>query len=700
MKKYINVPNADLAKAFLDLGVMKEDKDGRLFAVGSIKFSALPVGSAIQDADIAPWVQSGVNVKQSASAILNYVVANLDSVVTMQYAYDNSVLAGTPFVVLSTGSTPQYVSTTTPVALNPPMTTVQRDAISIPLNSATVYDVTTSRISCQTGPAVLPNWEDVAWLSDVQAIDTQQKIYDNSPTGNVNLSTGKHQGYTATDAAFYLPSMTSAQFDAMPSPPNGLIAWANDLDRFRLNKSTPGAPVYDTLAYLSDIASITTDGAIGEAYFTDNATETVISVADTPVIINGTFLSGSNNTNFSQANGRLTNTGSEAFVVRVGITMAAYFASGATGLINVFVYVNGSEKANLKQQYSIDGVSSTPKPLPLMGYFLLNPGDYIEPFVSNVSGTDNIIVKSINFNANTIGGAGDAGALTWNQTIVNGDGTATATAGKFISVESNDTLIPAEFGFNYTSVPIADDIIGKLTGKASGIVYSQIITTADSSTPTTDSIISFLGYSASSQRTYMEYSGSNDTLAVSSALTILGDQNAGVNGTLGTVTDPELIFPAGVYTNIWNTLDGTNVIVPNSLAIGQSVEINITGIISADFPFPNADAGSHLRLTVGSLPAFITNSIYSTNFSDGAKLPWNLAINITRLSSGDIAISAAGYYTNSLSVAFPIVFVISADVYAYNSGLSYPLTLEFLNGNSVNNVFSFIARNLKIIQYT
>ena len=439
---------------------------------------------------ISPTNLADPTYKYTWQEVINFVQANLT--LTMQDIYNNSVTAGIPFVNLALGNPPQYVSTQTAVALNPPMTSTQRDALVLPLNSSTVYATDLNRICCQVGPAALPVWKSIAWQDDI-------------------------------------PDVTVA---------------------------------------------------IGEAYFTDNLTVTTI-VDPTPVFIAGTFNSGANNVNFSESNGRLTNTSSVGITVQVSCSMTAYFDAGGTGLINAYIYKNGSAAGNLITQGSIDGVSSTPKPLVLTGTAYLDPGEYLEPFIGDPTGTYDIIVQSINFNAVTVNGAA--------------------------STQSNQFL--------------------------------------------------------------------------------------------GTSVEPEITFPATVYTDLVISYSGTNVIVPESLAIGQTVELSITGIVSADFPLPNADGGSYFRLTIGSLTPFTTDAIYSTDFSNGAKLPWSLVINITRLSSGDISISAAGYYTNSLSVVLPIVFVIPADVYAYNSALSYPLTLEFLNGNSVGNVFSFIARNFKIVQY-
>ena len=86
-----------------------------------------------------------------------------------------------------------------------------------------------------------------------------------------------------------LPSMTAAQFDAIPNPPNALMAWASDSDRIRVQKSAPGAPVYDEVAYLTDIAAGVNDAVYGETHFQGNAVETVIAGVGVPLLIAGGY---------------------------------------------------------------------------------------------------------------------------------------------------------------------------------------------------------------------------------------------------------------------------------------------------------------------------------------------------------------------------------------------------------------------------
>ena len=522
-------------------------------------------------------------------------------------------------------------------------------------------------------------------------LPTMQEVYDNSSTGNVDLSAGKHQGYSGTDAGFYLPSMTSAQFDAIINPPNGLMGWANDIDRITLNKGTPGAPVYESVAYLSDIDAITTDGAIGEAYFTDNITETVISAPNTPVLINGTFISGSNNTNFSQSNGRLTNTGTKAFVVEVSVSMSAYFAGGATGLINVYVYKGGSSEPNLIQQYSIDGVSSTPKPLPITGTVLLNPSEYIEPFVANVDGTDNIIVKSINFNAITIGGAGDAGNLTWEQTYTNGDGTVTQTVGKPLGLNSTDIAITPTFQSNQLDIPSALNPLGiykflSVSDLNNPVEYAKIEVICLNSTDGSES--GRMNLSAKEINTSYQ----NFTVAT-----------FGTNYTLGACLTPTTSYTFGNYSSVIQTLDGSQTVLANTLEIGQSVEIVMTFNINPVNPSV-INIGGNFRFIFGSLIFQApdgTNDIILTN---AASRTGELRYTVTRIDATTVQANIYGTYTNTsiqMMSLYANATVLGGPTYPYNAALDALMDIEWrpLTGN-VSNYLTVVARNLRIVQFS
>lgn len=238
-------------------------------------------------------------------------------------------------------------------------------------------------------------------INTIQDIDTTAAPTFGGMT--VNLSTSTPFSINSTTAGFLMPSMSSVEFDSIPSPDNALIAWTTDLNRFRVNKGTSGAPVYDTLAYLSDIAAVTADGAIGECYFNNNSTETVIASIGTPVQVSGTYVTGEL-VNITHVNGRLTNAGSETLVLKVSVSMTCSL-NLTTADIKAYIYKNGAVSSNFTQEPSLDGTSPSFHTVSMTGFISLSPNDYIEVYISNQTNTDNITVQSLNFNCNTVGAA-------------------------------------------------------------------------------------------------------------------------------------------------------------------------------------------------------------------------------------------------------------------------------------------------------
>lgn len=92
---------------------------------GEIKFSQLPTGTSIVDADISPWVQSGTNVKQSASAVDTFIegkIANAGNRYLSNTAYSTDNLLSAPnFTALKT-ETDNHIADLN----NPHQTTVQQ----------------------------------------------------------------------------------------------------------------------------------------------------------------------------------------------------------------------------------------------------------------------------------------------------------------------------------------------------------------------------------------------------------------------------------------------------------------------------------------------------------------------------------------------------------------------------------------------
>ena len=83
--------------------------------------------------------------------------------------------------------------------------------------------------------------------------------YSSGVDGIINLTAGKHVGFTGTEAGVYDPVMTSIEIVSIPSPPTGMRAFSSNLLKTFINIGTPGSPSYQTYAYNSEIT-------LGNAY--------------------------------------------------------------------------------------------------------------------------------------------------------------------------------------------------------------------------------------------------------------------------------------------------------------------------------------------------------------------------------------------------------------------------------------------------
>jgi hypothetical protein len=605
------------------------------------------------------------------------------------------------------------------------------------------------------------DWTAVEYSSTVGTI-TNQEVYDNSPSGIVSLAAGKPAGYLSTVAGFLLPQMTEAQFDAIASPDNGLAAWASDTDRVRINKGTPGSPVYDDLAYLTDIAAISEDVVYGESFFQGNATETVIVTQGVPVKVNATYSSGDLQ-GFVQAAGTLTY---QLPVVRTMAINASLTASMnlVDAEISVTIFHNGSAIAKSTQSPSMDGTTPSYESISVTALVSLSQTDTIEIFVQNDSGTDNITVKDLNLKAHSIGGA-DSGTSGGDlqDAYDSGDGVIIEDSGKPFKLEATvKTTIPT-LVLDQDAIPSinseAISTISSVSKNTSGteIEYSHYDVTPSVTTPGAEcGNFSLYGIRNGTDTLAIRYRGDNDVIILNrnvslsnrnltgintftqnlqsstfndgqgnGAFTIKTPGNslaytlsytnedanysipltmtpakAGVNFTLGTVLTPLTTYGGG-YQTVWATLDGTNVVSAGQFQIGQTVEMDITGTVSVLVPGPNADGGSSFKLNFGNAFTVISNSIPLGNSSTRVR-NWQLKIKVTRVSSTEITASASGYYFDNSQVCQHIAFpdLMNNLTYAYDQGLSYDFTLQYQNSNSYNTALVFIAQNLNIKQYS
>jgi hypothetical protein len=219
---------------------------------------------------------------------------------------------------------------------------------------------------------------------------------------------------TSTSAGFTMPRMTTNQFNGIPTPNNGLIAWSQTSNRFRVNAGQPNAADYKELAYTDD--QPTNVAAFGEVYFQNNTVETVISTPGVFVKVDAVYNPG-DLFNFTNGSGLLTYTGIETQEFSLNLSLTTTLNLAASD-ISVVLYKNGVAIGK-SEQTSFTG-STTPglQNGSVNALIELSTNDYIEIYITNNGSTDNILVHDLNLTVNSIGGgAGDTG----DQVVVSWD---------------------------------------------------------------------------------------------------------------------------------------------------------------------------------------------------------------------------------------------------------------------------------------
>jgi len=153
-----------------------------------------------------------------------------------------------------------------------------------------------------------------------------------------------------------------------------------------------------SVAKASNIITITNTGPFpyGITTMQGNTTATTISVAGTPVLAAGTWVVGAADTFTPSTGGRLTYTGADDYVATIDASVTILRAVG-TGEIDVTarIYKNG---ATVAASEVLATCSDTLKANLTLPYKLsLSQNDYIEIYVTNEDGTDNITVTDAIF---------------------------------------------------------------------------------------------------------------------------------------------------------------------------------------------------------------------------------------------------------------------------------------------------------------
>lgn len=136
------------------------------------------------------------------------------------------------------------------------------------------------------------------------------------------------------------------------------------------------------------VADTITDALLG---FNGNATETAISVATTPVLVNATWVLEDANKFTTTTGGRATYNGERDSHLPVDVAVGVVAVGGGNKNCSLYIAKNGTVITSTKRTVQTSG--STPRTWSIPWQLTLSNGDYIEVFVANDTDTVNLIVE-------------------------------------------------------------------------------------------------------------------------------------------------------------------------------------------------------------------------------------------------------------------------------------------------------------------
>jgi hypothetical protein len=400
-----------------------------------IKFTQLPVATTpLAGNEIIAIVQSGVSRQTTVDEISS----------TLQESYDIgngniNLIAGKPF----------SLSSIVAGMLAPRMTETEFDTIANPANGLLAYAIDSNRFRVNVGDTVTPDYQNLAYVSDVDAVNLQ-KAYDNGVSGNINLISGKPFELTSLVAGFLMPRMTELQFNQIVNPDAGLLAYASNLQRFITNVGSPATPDYKEIAFIDDIPVFQQVG-YGEMYFINNATPTPIFAPNIPVNIVGTYIAG-NLSQFQQSGDALIYNGISPAECQISVNLSGSMTSD-TDTFNFIIYINGVRQVKSQMSNYFGPTSPGDHSVALQMLALLNPLDQITVAVENTSDADDITI--VNFNCiiqELIVGLGQISSIDLQAAYNNGDGSIFQNPGKPLSLDVNSDTYYSELSLNNEAI--------------------------------------------------------------------------------------------------------------------------------------------------------------------------------------------------------------------------------------------------------
>jgi len=122
-----------------------------------------------------------------------------------------------------------------------------------------------------------------------------------------------------------------------------------------------------------------------------NATETVITTINTPVLVAGTWVVERDSLFTATTGGRVTYIGERDIVLPIDVTATINSASGTNKNIHAYVALNGTIIANSGKQNRV-GVTD-PRNTSVLWQLSMSTNDYLEIFIENNSDTINLVVS-------------------------------------------------------------------------------------------------------------------------------------------------------------------------------------------------------------------------------------------------------------------------------------------------------------------
>ncbi len=138
-------------------------------------------------------------------------------------------------------------------------------------------------------------------------------------------------------------------------------------------------------------------GAFGEYFQQANATETVIAAINTPVKIAGTSSVGEISALLTHTNGRLTYNGVKTRTFKIDGAITAIRGTGSgSPKFGFYIAKNGAVVAKTFVKRDIGNAEAS---VNIQGLITLAQNDFIEVFVENTTGTENLLVEALNVQA-------------------------------------------------------------------------------------------------------------------------------------------------------------------------------------------------------------------------------------------------------------------------------------------------------------